>query len=108
MPTKIRTARSFGALRGVQEDRDLVQLLLGGLLSELGHDRVAELARIGHVGLEERDALASGADRRKVRGALVRRAGAEIRMAGRASRLREEHRALHGRRIVLEALFLRP
>ena len=73
MPRKIRTGPDgplLGALGSVEEDGDLVDLRLRELVAESRHDLVAELARVGHVLLEEADALA--ADRRQVRRAVVR------------------------------------
>src|SRR6185437_8055682 len=67
MPRKIRTGPSetlLGALGSVEEGGDLVNLRLRELLAEARHDRVAELARVGHILLEEVDALTPRADRR--------------------------------------------
>src|SRR5438309_1287897 len=108
MPRKTRTRRLLGALRHGQEDADVVDVLRATEVPELRHDVVAELARVGDVAREELRPLSDLADRRQVRRAEVRGAGAEVGVARGAARLREELRAGHGLRVPCEALPLRP
>src|SRR5262249_31109494 len=102
MPRKTRTRTTclLPALRGREEDADVADVLRAAEVAELRHDRVAELARVADVPREELSALSARSDRAQVGGALVRRPRAEIRVAGRAARLREELRACDGLRVV--------
>src|SRR5213075_2402844 len=92
MPRKTRMARLLRAFGFAQEDAELMQLRLSER-GELRHHVVAGLGRVGDVGREEVGPLPALADRRQVRRAEVRAAGAEIRVARGATRAREHGRA---------------
>src|SRR3954447_12073884 len=101
MPRKTRTrpASLLPALRGVEEDADVADVLGAPEISELRHDGVVELARVAHVVREELRTLAARADRAEVGRALVRRPGAEVRVARRTAGLGEKLRTGDGLRV---------
>src|SRR6476620_5096581 len=106
MPRKTRTAGLFRALGSVEECRELRELLV--VEAELRHHVVAVLGWVADVAHEEvlRAALRPlGAE---VWRALVRAAGAQVRMTGRAAGAREDLRTRDRLLVVRESLPLRP
>ena len=95
------------ALGGVEERRDLLQVLLAEPRVRL-HHRVAELRRVADVGLEVRRPAAGRADLGEVRRAEVGAAGAEVGVALQAPGHREELGPFDRLLVVREALPLRP
>src|SRR6266545_8172753 len=106
MPRKTRTAGLFRALGGEEERRELRELLV--VEAELRHPVVAELRRVADVVHEEvlRPALRPFGT--QVGRTLVRAAGAEVRVTGRAAGAREDLRACNRLRVPGEPLPLAP
>src|SRR5436309_5948803 len=106
MPRKTRTGGLFRALGGGEERRQLRELLV--VEAELRHHVVAELRGVADVAREEVLRPALRAFGTEVGRTLVRAAGAEVRVAGRAARAREDLRARDRLRVSCEPLPLRP
>src|SRR4029453_2895163 len=88
MPRKTRMARLLRTLGREQELRQLVELLVAEV--ELRHHGVAELRRISDVARQLLLRLATGPFVAQIRRALIRAAGAEVRVARGAARARED------------------
>src|SRR6266511_2399966 len=109
MPRKTRTRRLLlRSLGCFEERRERTQVLVAERV-ELRHRRARAHARgILEMPDLEVDPLVLRAFARQVRRAEVRRAGAQVRMAVRAARLREKVGAGDRRRVAGESLLLRP
>src|SRR5215217_7353785 len=104
IPRNTRTAALLRTLGGLEEDGELVQVVLPER-GERGHRRAGiDAARALEVVDLELDALVLRALLGQVRGTQVGRAGVEVGMAVRATRLGEENRARVGLVVPLEAL----
>src|SRR5512133_3778667 len=88
MPRKTRTAGLFWALGCQKELRQLRELLV--VEAELRHHVVAELRWVADVAHEKVFRVALRPFGAEVGRALVRAAGAEVRVTGRAARTRED------------------
>src|SRR6476659_1168134 len=106
MPRKTRTAGLFRALGRLKERRQLRELLV--VEAELRHHVVAELRWVADVAHEKVFRVALRPFGAEVRRALVRAAGAQVGMTGRAARAREDFGTGNRVRVVDEPLALRP
>src|SRR6476660_6052596 len=106
MPRKTRTAGLFRALGRLKERSELRELLV--VEAELRHHVVTELRWVADVAHEKVFRVALRPFGAEVTRALVRAAGAEVRMTGRAARARADLGTATRVRVVAEPLALRP